>query len=184
MITLKYINLVNNALKRIWSDNYEEILGSLLGKSYTELSTKSQYVDLLESLIDLWGESAEKMFARLGEVVGESLIPEVDKNIEGSKSDRFHVLVGNTLDCLEEVFMTKLVVLDSYPKFIRFHIENCYCEDELLDDDFCATDLIIEGIFMGLMKKVLGLPKCEVCYVCKDIEDEERCEFELYSERR
>ena len=183
VLVMKIYELINRALQRMWSDNYEKVLTSLLGKNYTEISTKSQYIDLLESLLSLWGDSAERMFARLGEIVGESIVPEVSKNIEGTKSDKFHVLVGNILDYLENVFMTKLVVLDSYPKYIRVSIEECLCIDEYLDDEFCATDLIIEGIFTGLFKKVLGLTKSEVCYTCSNIEDEDLCEFELYSER-
>ena len=87
----EYFKLLNAALKRMWSENYEKVLDSLLKLNFTEISTKSQYIYLLDSLLDFWGESAEKMFARLGEIIGESFSHEVSKNVEGTKSDKFHV---------------------------------------------------------------------------------------------
>ncbi len=180
---MKIFDLINNALERMWSDNYEEVLTKLLNKKYTKINSKYQYDDLIESLAIFWGDDVEKMFTRLGEIVGEGMIPYVSKNLEGTKSDKFHIIVGNTIDYLEEAIAAKINVLDSYKKYIRINIENCLCLDGYYEEELCPTDLIIEGIFRGILKKELDLKKSEICYFCTNTEEEQFCEFEIYSER-
>ena len=46
----EFYSLINDALKRIWSSNYEEVFSSLLGKKFTDITTKSQYEEIIDSL--------------------------------------------------------------------------------------------------------------------------------------